>query len=149
MAAELVETTRLWARGVAAIQPEWVEALAGHLVRRTYSEPHWSKKRASVVASERVLLHGLPLVAGRTIAYGRVDPVTSRDLFIRHALVEGDWVSHHRFLDENRALLDEAEDLEHRTRTRGLVAAGNHVVLLRGQVPGGDRSRGVLVREVN
>ncbi|ROP43396.1 ATP-dependent RNA helicase HrpA [Pseudokineococcus lusitanus] len=121
MAAELVETSRLWARGVAAIQPEWVEALAGHLVRRTYSEPHWSKKRASVVASERVLLHGLPLVAARTIAYGRVDPVTSRDLFIRHALVEGDWVSTHRFLDDNRALLDEAEDLEHRTRTRGLV----------------------------
>jgi len=121
MAAELVETSRLWARGVAAIQPEWVEALAGHLVRRTYSEPHWSKKRGSVVASERVLLHGLPLVAGRTVAYGRIDPVTSRDLFIRHALVEGDWVSHHRFLDDNRALLEEAEDLEHRTRTRGLV----------------------------
>ncbi|MEJ5889731.1 ATP-dependent RNA helicase HrpA [Pseudokineococcus marinus] len=121
MAAELVETSRLWARGVAAIQPEWVEALAGHLVRRTYSEPHWSKKRASVVASERVLLHGLPLVAGRTVAYGRVDPVTSRDLFIRHALVEGDWVNHHRFLEDNRALLEEAEDLEHRTRTRGLV----------------------------
>ncbi|MEJ5944155.1 ATP-dependent RNA helicase HrpA [Pseudokineococcus basanitobsidens] len=121
MAAELVETSRLWARGVAAIQPEWVEALAGHLVRRTYSEPHWSKKRASVVASERVLLHGLPLVAGRTVAYGRVDPALSRDLFLRHALVEGDWVSHHRFLAENRALLEEAEDLEHRTRTRGLV----------------------------
>ncbi|WP_298801176.1 ATP-dependent RNA helicase HrpA [uncultured Pseudokineococcus sp.] len=121
MAAELVETSRLWARGVAAIQPEWVEALAGHLVRRTYSEPHWSKKRASVVASERVLLHGLPLVAARTVAYGRVDPVTSRDLFIRHALVEGDWVNHHRFLEDNRALLEEAEDLEHRTRTRGLV----------------------------
>ncbi|WP_299035860.1 ATP-dependent RNA helicase HrpA [uncultured Pseudokineococcus sp.] len=121
MAAELVETSRLWARGVAAIQPEWVEALAGHLVKRTYSEPHWSKKRGSVVARERVLLHGLPLVADRTVAYGRIDPVTSRDLFIRHALVEGDWVSHHRFLAENRALLEEAEDLEHRTRTRGLV----------------------------
>lgn len=121
MAAELVETSRLWARGVAAIQPEWVERLAEHLVKRTYSEPHWSKRRASAVASERVLLHGLPLVAGRAVAYGRIDPVASRDLFIRHALVEGEWNAHHRFLAENRALLEEAEDLEHRTRTRGLV----------------------------
>ncbi|WP_335726561.1 ATP-dependent RNA helicase HrpA [Pseudonocardia sp. HH130630-07] len=121
MAAELVETTRLWARTVAPVQPEWIEPLAEHLVKKTYSEPRWSRKRASAVATERVTLHGLALVADRTVAYGRIDPEVSRDLFLRHALVEGDWETRHPFFHANRELLDDAEELEHRARRRGLV----------------------------
>ncbi|MGH3565545.1 MAG: ATP-dependent RNA helicase HrpA [Pseudonocardia sp.] len=121
MAAELVETSRLWARTVARIQPEWIEPLAGHLIRRTYSEPHWSRKRAAAVATERVTLHGIPIVVGRTVDYGRIDPEVSRELFIRHALVEGDWDTRHRFFHANRELLDDVEELEHRARRRDLV----------------------------
>lgn len=121
MAAELVETSRLWARTVARIEPEWVEPLAGHLVKRTYSEPHWEKKRAAVVAVERVTLYGVPLVAGRTVGYGRVDPELSRELFVRHALVEGDWDTRHAFFHENRRLLDDVEDLENRARRRDIL----------------------------
>ncbi|MFP5022666.1 ATP-dependent RNA helicase HrpA [Pseudonocardia phyllosphaerae] len=121
MAAELVETSRLWARTVAPVQPEWIEPLAAHLVKKTYSEPRWSRKRASAVATERVTLHGLPLVADRTVAYGRIDPEVSRDLFLRHALVEGDWDTRHPFFHANRELLDDAEELEHRARRRDLV----------------------------
>ncbi|MGD9988599.1 ATP-dependent RNA helicase HrpA [Pseudonocardia sp.] len=121
MAAELVETSRLWARTVAPIKPEWIEPLAGHLVKKTHSEPHWSRKRASAVATERVTLHGIPVVANRTVDLGRIDPELARDLFIRHALVEGDWETRHRFFHANRALLDDAEDLEHRARRRDLV----------------------------
>ena len=93
MAGELVETGRLWARQNAAIKPEWAEQLGGHLVKRTYSEPHWSKKRAAVMAYERVTLYGVPLVADRLISYGRVDRELSRELFIRHALVYGEWAT--------------------------------------------------------
>ncbi|MCE0767198.1 ATP-dependent RNA helicase HrpA [Pseudonocardia kujensis] len=121
MAAELVETSRLWARTVARIEPEWIEPLAGHLVKKTYSEPHWSRKRASAVATERVTLHGIPVIADRTVEFGRIDPEVSRDLFLRHALVEGDWETRHRFFHANRELLDDAEELEHRARRRDLV----------------------------
>jgi len=121
MAGELVETSRLWARQNAAIKPEWAERLGAHLVKRTYSEPHWSKKRASVMAYERVTLYGVPLVADRLVAYGRVDPALARELFIRHALVYGEWNSRHRFLETNRRLLEEAEELEHRARRRDIV----------------------------
>ena len=121
MAAELVETSRLFARTVARINPEWIEPLAGHLVRRSYSEPHWSRKRAAAVATERVTLHGIPIVAGRTIDFGRIDPELSRELFIRHALVEGDWDTRHRFFHANRELLADVEELEHRARRRDLV----------------------------
>ncbi|HEX2807862.1 MAG TPA: ATP-dependent RNA helicase HrpA, partial [Kineosporiaceae bacterium] len=121
MAAELVETSRLWGRVAARIEPEWVEQLAGHLVKRSYSEPHWSKKRAAVVAVEKVTLYGVPLITGRTVQYGRIDPETSRDLFIRHALVEGDWETRHQFFHANRALLDDVEDLENRARRRDLL----------------------------
>ena len=89
VAAELVETSRLFARTVARIDPEEVEKLAAHLVKRQYSEPRWDAKRGSVVATERVTLYGLPLVVGRRVQYGSIDPVVSRELFIRHALVEG------------------------------------------------------------
>ena len=102
MTAELVETSRLWGRTVARIDPRWVEPLAGHLIKRTYEEPRWERKRAQVVATERVTLYGLPIVAGRTVAYGRIDPALSRDLFIRRALVEGEWDTRHRFFAENQ-----------------------------------------------
>jgi ATP-dependent helicase HrpA len=121
MVAELVETSRLWGRVAARVEPEWAEALAGHVVKRTYAEPHWSRKRAAVVASEKVTLYGVPLVAGRTVAYGRIDPVLSRDLFIRHALVEGDWDTRHEFFHANRALTADVEDLESRARRRDLL----------------------------
>jgi ATP-dependent helicase HrpA len=121
MAGELVETGRLWARQNAAIKPEWAERIGAHLVKRTYSEPHWSKKRAAVMAYERVTLYGVPLATDRLVSYGKVDPLLSRELFIRHALVYGEWSSRHRFLAENQRLLEEAEELEHRARRRDIV----------------------------
>jgi ATP-dependent helicase HrpA len=121
MAAELVETSRLWGRIVARIEPEWAESMAQHLVRRHYSEPHWSKKRAAVMAYERVTLYGVPLVAQRSVNFGRINPEMSRELFIRHALVEGDWDTRHAFFHDNRALLEEVADLEHRARRRDIV----------------------------
>ncbi|HCU49927.1 MAG TPA: ATP-dependent RNA helicase HrpA, partial [Micromonosporaceae bacterium] len=121
MCAELVETSRLWGRVAAKIEPEWAEALAQHLVKRQYSEPHWEKKQASVVAYEKVTLYGLPIVAKRKVNYGRIDPVLCRELFIRQALVEGDWETHHRFFQANRDLLEEVEELEHRARRRDIL----------------------------
>ena len=121
MAGELVETGRLWARQNAAIKPEWAERIGAHLVKRTYSEPHWSQKRAAVMAYERVTLYGVPLVADRLVSFGKVDRELSRELFIRHALVYGEWSSRHRFLGENQRLLEEAEELEHRARRRDIV----------------------------
>jgi ATP-dependent helicase HrpA len=121
MVAELVETSRLWGRTVARIDPRWVEPLAGHLVRRSYEEPRWDRKRASVVATERVTLYGLPIVAGRTVAYGSIDPALSRELFIRRALVEGEWDTRHRFFAENQALIEEVRELEDRARRRDIL----------------------------
>ncbi|MFD8589132.1 ATP-dependent RNA helicase HrpA [Streptomyces sp. NPDC059637] len=121
MSAELVETSRLWARVNARIEPEWIEPLAGHLLKRTYSEPHWELKQAAVMAYERVTLYGVPIVAQRKVNYGRIDPEVSRELFIRHALVEGDWRTHHKFFHENRRLLGEVEELEHRARRRDIL----------------------------
>ncbi|MFI6033815.1 ATP-dependent RNA helicase HrpA [Streptomyces sp. NPDC051315] len=121
MSAELVETSRLWARVNARIEPEWVEPLAGHLLKRTYSEPHWEKDQAAVMAYEKVTLYGVPIVAQRKVNYGRIDPETSRELFIRNALVEGDWRTHHKFFADNRKLLSEVEELEHRARRRDIV----------------------------
>ncbi len=121
MAGELVETSRLWARQNAAVKPEWAEEIGAHLVKRSYSEPHWSKKRAAVMAHERVMLYGVPLVSDRLVSFGKVDVALSRELFIRHALVYGEWSSRHRFLETNRRLLEEAEELEHRARRRDIV----------------------------
>jgi ATP-dependent helicase HrpA len=121
MAAELVETSRLWGRIVARIEPEWVEALASNLVKRTYSEPHWDRERGAVMAYERVTLFGLPIVTSRRIGLGRVDPRLARELFIRHALVEGDWETRHRFFHDNLRLLEEVEELEHRARRRDIL----------------------------
>jgi ATP-dependent helicase HrpA len=121
MSAELVETSRLWARVNARIEPEWIEPLAEHLLKRTYSEPHWEKDQAAVMAYEKVTLYGVPIVAQRKVNYGRIDPETSRDLFIRNALVEGDWRTHHKFFADNRKLLTEVEELEHRARRRDIL----------------------------
>jgi ATP-dependent helicase HrpA len=121
MSAELVETSRLWARINARIEPEWVEPLAQHLVKRAYTEPHWEKNQGAVMALEKVTLYGVPIVASRKVNYGRIDPELSRELFIRHALVEGDWETHHEFFHENRKLLEEVEELEHRARRRDIM----------------------------
>jgi ATP-dependent helicase HrpA len=127
MAAELTETSRLFARTAARVDPSWIEALAPHLVTRSHSEPRWSAKRGAAVATERVTLFGIPLVAGRTVAYGRIDPEVSRELFIRYALVEGEWRANHPFLTANRRILGELAELEARARRRDLVA--DHEVL--------------------
>jgi len=121
MAEELVETTRLWARITARIDPAWAEELGAHLVKRQYSEPRWSGRRGSAVVTERVTLYGVPLVVGRTVGLAKVDPVLARDLFIRHALVEGDWQTEHPFLRDNAALVDSFGELEARTRRRDIV----------------------------
>ena len=121
MAGELVETTRLWAHTVARIDPVWAEELGSHLVKRQYSEPRWSSRQGSAVATERVTLYGVPLVVGRTVGLAKVDPTLARELFIRHALVEGDWTTHHRFFHDNKALLERLGELEARTRRRDIL----------------------------
>ncbi len=121
IAAELVETSKLWGRIVAKIQPEWIEPLAGHLIKRSYSEPHWSKKQGAVMASEKVMLYGVPIVPKRLVNYSVIDPVVSREIFIRSALVEGEWHTRHAFFKNNRKLLQEVEELEHKSRRRDIL----------------------------
>jgi ATP-dependent helicase HrpA len=99
----------------------WAERLAGHLVKRTYSEPRWSRRQGAALATERVTLYGVPLVAARTVQYARINPEESRELFIRHALVEGDWDTHHEFFRANQALLQRLSELEERARRRDIV----------------------------
>ncbi|SDW35051.1 ATP-dependent helicase HrpA [Arthrobacter sp. cf158] len=121
MAAELVETSRLWARVAAKFDPLWAEQVAPDLVKRSYSEPHWSSRQGAVMAHEKVTLYGVPIIPNRRINYGRIDPELSRELFIRHALVEGEWKTHHKFFHRNRALLQEIEELETRMRRRDIL----------------------------
>lgn len=121
MAAELVETSRLWGRQNAAVDPLWAERLGGDLVKRTWSEPHWSRKREAASAHERVTLYGVPLVADRVVPIGRHQPDVARELFIRHALVQGEWRARHRFFETNRRLLEEAAELEHRARRHDIL----------------------------
>lgn len=121
MAAELVETSRLWARVAAKFDPVWAEEVAPDLVKRSYSEPHWSTKMGAVMAYEKVMLYGVPIIAQRRINYSKVDPVLAREMFIRNALVEGDWKTHHKFFHRNRALLHEVEELEARMRRRDIL----------------------------
>jgi ATP-dependent helicase HrpA len=121
MAAELVETNRLYARQVARIDAGMVEAVGAHLLARSYSEPHWDTRRGSVVAYERLTLYGIPIVARRAEQYGRIDPEVSRDLFLRHALVEGDWRTHHAFWAHNQQVLAGVAELAQRTRRGDLV----------------------------
>jgi ATP-dependent helicase HrpA len=121
LAAELTETTRLYARGAARIEPEWVEAVAGDRVTRDYFEPHWDAKRGEVVASERVTLYGLPLVPRRPVSFGRIDPAVAREVFIREALVPGALETKGAFLAHNRALIAEVAKLEHKTRRQDVL----------------------------
>jgi ATP-dependent helicase HrpA len=121
MAAEIVETTRLWARTVGPITAEQVEEVGGHLLKRNYSEPHWSARAGSVMAYETVSLYGIPIVAGRSVGYGKINPAEARAIFLRSALVEGLWRTRHHFFADNQALRAEAEALEERARRRDLV----------------------------
>ena len=119
MSTELVETSRLWARYSAAIDPAWAEPLAGQLTRTTYAEPHWSGSRGSAVATAKVLLYGLPIISDRTVQWGRINPMEARDFLIRQGLVEGDIqqrFSYDDFLARNRDILDEAAEDASRTR---------------------------------
>ncbi|MCB1851632.1 MAG: ATP-dependent RNA helicase HrpA [Gammaproteobacteria bacterium] len=121
MAAELVETSRLYARTVGSIKPEWVESAAGHLVKRSYSEPHWERGRGQVAAYERVGLFGLTLIARRKVNFGPIDPVTAREIFIGSALVDGDFATRAPFWRHNQALIDYLEQLEQKARRRDLL----------------------------
>lgn len=121
MAAELVETSRLFARMAAKIDPLWLEPLAEHLVKRSYSEPHWEKKQGAVMAFEQVSLYGLMIVNKRKVNFNKIEPVTCREIFIREALVNGDSTIKEAFLKENRQLVDEIEVLEQKARRKDFL----------------------------
>jgi ATP-dependent helicase HrpA len=121
MAAELVETNRMWGRIAARVRPEWAEELGAHLVKRSHGEPWWDARRGAAMTKERVTLYGLPIVGERTIPYGRIDPDGARDMFLDHALVAGDWQTHHAFVTDNAGLLEEVRALEHRARRGNLL----------------------------
>ncbi|MFZ0529469.1 MAG: ATP-dependent RNA helicase HrpA, partial [Propionicimonas sp.] len=121
MAVELVETSRLWARTVAPIEAAWVEEVGAHLVKRNYSEPHWSAQGGQCVAYERVTLLGVPIIAQRLVSYARIDPVVAREVFLQAALVEGQWRTRHHFWSRNQAVRAEAESLADRNRRRDLL----------------------------
>jgi ATP-dependent helicase HrpA len=123
MVAELVETTRLWGRTAAAVDIRRVESLAEHLIKRSYGEPRWDRRRAAVVAAEQVTLYGLAIVGSRTVQYGRIDPAAARELFIRRALVEGDWDQRHAFMHENERRVEDVDALQARARRRDLLAS--------------------------
>lgn len=122
MAAELMETTKLYARMVAKIEPDWIEPLARHLVKTNHFEPHWEKKRGQVVAFEQVTLYGLIIIGRRPVHFGPVDPVASRELFIREGLVRGEIQSRARCLTANRELLEQLDALEAKARRRDILA---------------------------
>ena len=125
--AELVETSRLYGRIAARVDPAEIERAAGHLVVRNHSEPHWDERRGAVLAFERVTLYGLPLVPRRRVSYAAVDPVLARELFIRHALVEGQWQTRHHFFADNARLREELAEIEERSRRRDLLADEDEV----------------------
>jgi len=116
MAGELIETNRLWAHSAARIQPEWAERAGAHIAKYTYEEPEWDAEKGSAMTIERATLYGVPLVAGRRVHYRRVDPDVARDLFIHHALIEGEWETHHAFFAQNEGVLDEVRRLGARQR---------------------------------
>ncbi|ANF61467.1 ATP-dependent RNA helicase HrpA [[Haemophilus] ducreyi] len=121
IASELVETTKLWARTVAKINAEWIEPLAKHLVKSSYNEPHWSKTKGAVIAYEKVTLYGIPIVLNRVVNYGNIDPSLSREIFIRSALVEGEWHNNYAFFKQNNRLIKEIENLENKSRRRDIL----------------------------
>ncbi|MFC4892646.1 ATP-dependent RNA helicase HrpA [Pseudofrancisella aestuarii] len=119
--SEIVETTKIYARNVAKIEPEWIENLALHLVKKHYDEPVWSKKRKSVIVNERVSLYGLEIISKRTVQYGKVNPEEAREIFIREALVNGEFESSAYFFNQNLKLVQEIEDLESKSRRRDIL----------------------------
>ena len=121
MAAELVETTRLFGRGLAAIEPTWIERLGGHLLKRQLLEPHWEKKAAEVVALERATLYGLVVYNNRKVNFGRIDPPAAREIFIREALVHGEWETKLGFLAHNQKLIRQVQELEHKARRQDVL----------------------------
>ena len=121
VAAELVETTRLFGRGIANIEPQWIEQVAGHLLRKQLLDPHWEKKAAQVTALERATLYGLVVYNGRRVNFGRVDPVTAREVFIREALVAGNWDTKLAFLAANEKLIAHVQELEHKARRQDVL----------------------------
>ncbi len=121
IAAELVETTRLFGRGIAAIEPQWLEQVGGHLLRKQLLDPHWEKKAAEVTALERATLYGIVVYSGRKVNYGRVDPVAAREIFIREALVNDQWETTLPFLAANHKLIRQVEDLEHKARRQDVL----------------------------
>lgn len=121
MAVELVETSRLWARTVAEITADQVEAVGGHALSSSISEPNWSQRSGRVMALEKVSLYGVPIIVGRRVDYARRDPVGAREIFLRRALVEGQWQTRHKFFAANQRLRAEAEELENRARRRDLL----------------------------
>ncbi len=121
VAAELVETTRLFGRGIANIEPQWLEQVAGHLLKKQLLDPHWEKKAAEVVALERATLYGIVIYSGRRVNYGRVDPQAAREIFIREALVDGQWETRLPFLETNQKLVRQVEDLEHKARRQDVL----------------------------
>ena len=121
MAAELVETSRLYARCIAKIEPEWVEKIGAHLLKKSLSEPHWEKRAAQVSAFERAMLYGLPIYHRRRVSFGKQDPARARELFIRGALVEGEFDTKLAFFAHNRKLLADIEQLEHKSRRQDVL----------------------------
>ncbi|HEY2816137.1 MAG TPA: ATP-dependent RNA helicase HrpA [Casimicrobiaceae bacterium] len=165
LAAELTETTRLYARCAGAIEPEWIESVAGDRVAREYFDAHWDSKRGEVVASERVKLYGLTLVARRPVSYGAIDPAAARDVFVREALVAGDPTIKAPFLERNRRLLSEVAELEHKARRQDVLVDEDNIATFyaeripadistraafegwRAKQEAGDRDRLLLTRE--
>ena len=121
VAAELVETTRLFGRGMAAIEPQWVEQVGGHLLKKQLLDPHWEKKAAEVIALERATLYGLVIYSGRRVNYGRVDVRAAREIFIREALIAEQWETPLPFLAANHKLLRQVEELEHKSRRQDVL----------------------------
>jgi ATP-dependent helicase HrpA len=121
IAAELVDTTRLFGRGLAAIEPQWIPAMAGHLLKKQLLEPHWEKKAAEVVALERATLYGIVVYNNRRVNFGNVDPAAARQIFIREALVEGEWDTRLPFLAHNQKLIAQVQDLEHKARRQDVL----------------------------
>ena len=121
MAAELVETQRLYGRGLAALDPQWIPPIAGHLLKVQLLEPHWEKKAAEVVALERATLYGIVIYSNRKVNFGRVDTPAAREIFIRQALVEGEWESPLPFLAHNRKLISQVQELEHKARRQDVL----------------------------
>ena len=121
VAAELVETTRLYARGIAAIDPRWLPGIAGHLIKTQLLEPHWEKKAGQVVALERATLYGIVIYANRKVDFGTVDPVAAREIFIREALVAGEWETSLPFAAANRKLVAQVQELEHKARRQDVL----------------------------